>query len=94
VEGEACGKRKATPDLGEEPTTEGVGACAKKSCSGGGRKVIVDWEKRARGWRRHSLCRAPVPLRVVRVDYYWAAGGLRMLLDMIDGLRMLLGLVG
>jgi hypothetical protein len=62
VEGEACGKRKATPDLGEEPTTEGVGACAKKSCSGGGRKVIVDWEKRARGWRRHSLCRAPVPL--------------------------------
>jgi hypothetical protein len=35
-----------------------------------------------------------VPLRVVRVDYYWAAGGLRMLLGLIGGLRMLLGLMG
>jgi hypothetical protein len=35
-----------------------------------------------------------VPLRVVRVDYYWVAGGLRMLLGLIGGLRMLLGLVG
>jgi hypothetical protein len=38
--------------------------------------------------------RAPVPLRVVRIDYYWAAGGLTMLLGlMIGGLRMILGLM-
>jgi hypothetical protein len=38
--------------------------------------------------------RAPVPLRVVRIDYYGAAGGLTMLLVlMIGGLRMILDLM-
>jgi hypothetical protein len=82
-------RRKAAPDLGEEPAAEGVLCLCREACGsleegsgGSGRRGQEDG-----GAMRE--CRAYVevlcPCVWLGVDHYWAVGGLRM---------KLLGLVG